>query len=152
MYNSIKSILSYIIEKYEFNNLFLCNADKWYSYYEKVKNEDNYSYKINLLEEGLTTYIVSEDPMYANDPIIPISTKDLIKNIRNIIKTFKAINVISGKGTLKYNSMKYSINQGDSFIIPANLGKYTIDGDLEILISYIGEKNKDLVSLIYISI
>lgn len=55
-------------------------------------------------------------------------------------KTFKAINVISGKGTLKYNSMEYSINQGDSFIIPANLGKYTIDGDLEILISYIGEK------------
>lgn len=152
MYNSIKSTLGYIVEKYEFNNLFLCNADKWYSYYEKVKNEDNYSYKINLLEEGLTTYIVSEDPMYANDPIIPISTKDLIKNIRNIIKTFKAINVISGKGTLKYNSMKYSINQGDSFIIPANLGKYTIDGDLEILISYIGEKNKDLVSLIYISI
>ena len=55
-------------------------------------------------------------------------------------KTFKAINVISGKGTLKYNSMEYSINQGDSFIIPANLGKYTIDGDLEILISYIGQK------------
>ena len=91
MYNSIKSTLGYIVEKYEFNNLFLCNADKWYSYYEKVKNEDNYSYKINLLEEGLTTYIVSEDPMYANDPIIPISTKDLIKNIRNIIKTLKKI-------------------------------------------------------------
>ena len=92
MYNSIQQTLNYILEeKYEFNNLFLCNADKWYSYYEKVKKDEGLSFKINLLEEGLTTYIVSADPEYQADPTIPISIKDIKKSFKDIKKAIKKL-------------------------------------------------------------
>lgn len=92
MYNSIQQTLNYILEeKYEFNNLFLCNADKWYSYYEKVKKDEGLSFKINLLEEGLTTYIVSADPEYQADPTIPISIKDIKKSFKDIKKPIKKL-------------------------------------------------------------
>ena len=32
---------------------------------------------------------------------------------------------------------EYEIKYGDSFIIPANLGKFSLSGDLEILKSYL---------------
>lgn len=91
MYNSINDVLNYINNKYPFNNLFLCNADKWYSYYEKVKREENLSYNINLLEEGLTTYIVSADPDYQTDPIIPINRQDLKKSCKEVIDCLKQL-------------------------------------------------------------
>lgn len=55
-------------------------------------------------------------------------------------KTFQAINVIQGNGTLEYNTNKYTVKQGDSFIIPATLGKYIMKGNMEIIMSYIGKK------------
>ncbi len=53
-------------------------------------------------------------------------------------KTFQAINVISGSGSIVCNSNEYKISQGSSFLIPANMGEYTLKGDLEVIISYIG--------------
>lgn len=91
MYNTIKETIEYINQNYEFNNLFLCNADKWYSYYEKIKDEENLNYTLNLLEEGLTTYIVSSDPEYQEEPIIPINILDLKKTCKDIKKTFLKI-------------------------------------------------------------
>ena len=52
-------------------------------------------------------------------------------------ETFYTMNVIKGSGTLIVNSKEYVLNLGDSFIIPAKLGEYTIKGDIEILKSYI---------------
>ena len=52
-------------------------------------------------------------------------------------KTFFAINVVSGNGIISTDNYEYEIKIGDSFIIPATLGKYKIKGNLEILKSYI---------------
>ena len=109
MYNTIQEKINYINEKYEFNNLFLCNADKWYSYYEKIKTEENLSYTINLLEEGLTTYIVSSDKEYQEEPIIPINTRDIIKTCKEIKKTIKRIFVQIKNLIVKICSLLLSI-------------------------------------------
>lgn len=52
-------------------------------------------------------------------------------------ETFIAINVIEGNGKIKINNKSYDIKKGDSFIIPANVQKYSIQGRIELLQSYI---------------
>ena len=52
-------------------------------------------------------------------------------------ETFYAVNVIKGEGIIKVREKEYKIKLGDSFIIPATVGEYTIQGELEILESYI---------------
>ncbi len=52
-------------------------------------------------------------------------------------ETFYAINVVSGNGTLLANEKEYDIKPGDSFLIPAQLGKYKIYGKVELLKSFI---------------
>ncbi len=51
-------------------------------------------------------------------------------------ETFYAINVVEGGGKVFSNNKEYVINCGDSFIIPAQLGKFKIDGKMIILVSY----------------
>lgn len=55
-------------------------------------------------------------------------------------KTFQAMNVIKGVGKITFNGKSYEIKAGTSFLIPANLGKYMLEGDLKILMSYISKK------------
>lgn len=51
--------------------------------------------------------------------------------------TFYAINVIEGKGIIQTETNECKIEKGDSFIIPATLGKYKIEGNVQFLKSYI---------------
>lgn len=51
--------------------------------------------------------------------------------------SFVAINVIEGKGVLKLSQNIYDIEKGDSFIIPANSEEYSLEGNMEILESYV---------------
>ncbi len=52
-------------------------------------------------------------------------------------ETFYIINIIEGEGKVCSKENEYSLKKGDSILIPANLGEYTIKGKLEILKSYI---------------
>jgi mannose-6-phosphate isomerase len=45
--------------------------------------------------------------------------------------------VVNGEGKLITSDKEYKIKKGDSFLIPATLGKYNITGNLEFLKSYI---------------
>ena len=47
--------------------------------------------------------------------------------------TFYTINVVNGNGIIKTEEQQIEIKTGDSFIIPAILGKYTIKGNIEFL-------------------
>jgi len=50
------------------------------------------------------------------------------------IKTsFYTINVVAGEGKIKTETEEITIKKGDSFLIPANLGKYEIEGKIELL-------------------
>ncbi len=89
IYKTMLSKIKYINKNYYFNNLFLCNADKWWSFYEKIKNEYKFTYKINLLEEGLTTYIVSYDPNYKDETNYEITMLDVKNSLVEFLKHFK---------------------------------------------------------------
>ena len=52
-------------------------------------------------------------------------------------ESFYIINVVDGEGYLNIHDKKYKINYGDSFILPANLGEYQIEGKLQILKTWI---------------
>lgn len=52
-------------------------------------------------------------------------------------QTFYAINIIDGKGKIYANNKEYKIKKGDSFIIPAKLGKYKIIGNITALKTYL---------------
>lgn len=50
--------------------------------------------------------------------------------------TFYAVNVVEGSGKV-ITDKEYKLRAGDSFIIPAYLGEFILEGDMELLISYI---------------
>lgn len=52
-------------------------------------------------------------------------------------ESFYAINVIEGMGIIEYKNNTYNLKRGDSIIIPADLGEYTIKGKMELLKSYV---------------
>lgn len=52
-------------------------------------------------------------------------------------ESFYAINVVEGMGTIEYKNNTYNLKRGDSIIIPASLGEYTIKGKMELLKSYV---------------
>lgn len=53
--------------------------------------------------------------------------------------TFITMNVVDGEGKIvsKSNNQEFVIRRGDSFLIPANLGKFEITGNVTILKSYL---------------
>ena len=52
-------------------------------------------------------------------------------------KSFNSVLCLDGNGTLEFNGEIFSVTKGDSYFIPANLGDYTIKGNLEIVVSKI---------------
>lgn len=52
-------------------------------------------------------------------------------------KSFNSVLCLDGCGTLEFNGEIFSVTKGDSYFIPANLGNYTIKGNLEIVVSKI---------------
>ena len=53
-------------------------------------------------------------------------------------ESFYAMNVVRGEGILRTNDKEYNLKLGDSFIIPACIGEYTILGKIELIKSFIG--------------
>ena len=51
--------------------------------------------------------------------------------------SFYAMNVVGGDGYIKTSNAVFNLKNGDSFIIPATLGKFEIAGKIELLKSYI---------------
>ncbi len=48
-------------------------------------------------------------------------------------QTFRSLLVVKGTGTLTYEGGKMDLNCYDCLFLPANMGEYTVNGDLEIL-------------------
>ena len=64
--------------------------------------------------------------------VYKINCKDNFEDFTNN-ESFYTINVVSGKGTIETEFEKVEIKTGDSFIIPATLGRYKISGKIELL-------------------
>lgn len=52
-------------------------------------------------------------------------------------KPFMLVSVLDGEGTLRHGSGEYPIKKGIHFILPAEFGKFTLEGKLELMVSHI---------------
>ena len=52
-------------------------------------------------------------------------------------ESFNSVLCLSGNGNIEYKGHLFSLEKGDSYFIPANLGEYAISGNTEIIISKI---------------
>ena len=52
-------------------------------------------------------------------------------------KCFHSLIVTDGNGTLSLNGQTLELNKGDSIFIPAQNGEYTLNGDCDIILSYV---------------
>ena len=50
--------------------------------------------------------------------------------------SFYTINIVDGEGKIKALEKEYNIKKGDSFLVPATLGKYEFEGKMTILKTY----------------
>lgn len=65
-----------------------------------------------------------------------VTCEDIFEDNSNE-ESFYAINIVKGNCKLSTNSQQYELKKGDSFLIPATLGKYVIEGNVEFLKSYV---------------
>ena len=74
-----------------------------------------------------------------NSPYFKIDKLKIENNFteESNLETFFILNVVKGNGGIKVQEREYSLKLGDSFIIPSNLGKYELKGNLEILKTYL---------------
>ncbi len=59
------------------------------------------------------------------------------QKIELIPDRFHSVIVLNGSGELISNGEKFNVNKGDSFFIPAGHSDFTIDGNVEIMLSYV---------------
>ena len=52
-------------------------------------------------------------------------------------ESFASLLCLDGEGEITYEGEKFGFSKGDSYFIPANLGEFTINGKLEVIISKI---------------
>ena len=71
-----------------------------------------------------------------NEFIIDKIEIDKSYNDESEIERFYVYMCVSGKGKIVYGNNEESISMGETFMIPAILGPYTIEGELELLKIY----------------
>ena len=91
--------------------------------------------------DGSRTYLVA-CPYFAAEKL---DIKGRVKEMANGEK-FYILTVIEGQGCIDYNGGTQSFKQGDSIMIPASLGHYSIDGEYTLIKSYIPNREKDIIS------
>ena len=132
-------------------NNFICeiqqNSDTTYRVYDwdRIGNDGktrelHKKQAIETIKTGIMPSVKSTDNDEKYQKIVEneyfevykINCTDIFEDYSNK-ESFYTMNVVSGNGTIETDSQKLDIKIGDSFIIPATLGKYKISGKVEIL-------------------
>ncbi|MCI8482673.1 MAG: mannose-6-phosphate isomerase, class I [Clostridia bacterium] len=95
------------------------------------QNNKNQIININQQKSNISENRISCD--YFKVDSIDIDTKYIATSN---LETFEAFMVVKGQGFIKAEDKEYPIKIGDSFIIPANFGKYEIKGNIQLLKAY----------------
>ena len=89
----------------------------------QIKNTDSTAPNTNII----SSEYFKTDKMNINGSV----------NCASNVETFYVMNVVKGFGKLIVNNNEYEIKYGDSFIIPATLGEFELQGTMELLKSYL---------------
>lgn len=96
---------------------------------------------IEVMEDGgKRTYLVA-CPYFA---VEKLEVKESIEEIAKGDK-FYILTILEGQGSIEYNNGKQSFERGDSIMIPASLGYYSINGKCTVLKSYIPDRQEDII-------
>jgi mannose-6-phosphate isomerase len=61
---------------------------------------------------------------------------------------FFILTIIEGQGHIEYNEGFQGFKKGDSIMIPANLGNYSISGECTLIKSYVPNRDVDIISVL----
>jgi hypothetical protein len=103
LYENLTETLFKLHNKYNIKNIFLCNTDNFYVYFEDVANSINAD--LILLEEGLTTY-----RMFANGMGKSFTFRDVKSSFHRILRDFKKLFVSIVVFILQFLSWIFGIN------------------------------------------
>ena len=78
IYRSMETVLTRLKCDFSINNLFLCNINNYYVYFERINEEQGLKLSLNLLEEGLTTYKITSSEAF-DVPEKMVNYKDVRK-------------------------------------------------------------------------
>ena len=125
------------------------NSDTTYRVYDWDRKDKNGNSRQLHVEQAIQTIKSNLIPevIHENDEgtqIIAINKNFEVEKINiserfvdnSNINTFYAINVVDGEGKVKTKAKEYHLRRGDSFLVPATLGKYELEGTMTILKTY----------------
>jgi mannose-6-phosphate isomerase len=93
---------------------------------------ENLSQKEEIKHEGYNQSLLCKNEYFGIEKI----TIDSQYNDRSDIEKFDMLTCVDGEGTIEGKEFIEKIKTGDSYLIPANLGEYSIKGKATILKSY----------------
>lgn len=103
IYEGLEEKVLYLTDKYQIENIFVCNTDNYYVYLEQFARR--YNQKLILFEEGLTTYRMfsSGSYRYFSKADVKSAFKYFLKSVRKSIISFLSF-------SLKLLSWIFNIN------------------------------------------
>jgi mannose-6-phosphate isomerase len=95
--------------------------------------------KVNIDEKSTKTYLVA-------NKYFGVEKYDLDGKVEEIAEgnRFFTYTCLEGEGKISFQGGFETISKGESIFIPATLGKYTIEGTLEIIKSYVPDVDKNV--------
>lgn len=106
IYQDMSRIMNRLKAQYDINQLFLCNINNYYVYFDRINSNEGLGMKINLLEEGLTTYKITSKDVF-EVPEKKVNFSDVKKSGSKLVKSIKSF----GK-----NAVKILVNTGVLFL------------------------------------
>jgi mannose-6-phosphate isomerase len=92
-------------------------------------------------EDGLVIKPIIADPHFCTE-LLEIDGK---ASLHADGRSFQTLMITEGSGELVFGKESLPLTRGESVLIPANTGQYTIKGCLTALRSYVGDVQKDII-------
>lgn len=95
--------------------------------------------KVNQKLEVIHTSQIEEDKEIINSPYFKVKKIKVNGTYqeKSNLEIFDTFNIVKGEGVLKVKGEEYTLVQGDSFIIPASLGEYELEGSMQLIKAYV---------------
>jgi mannose-6-phosphate isomerase len=86
------------------------------------------------IEDDDSSGVIIKNDFYTIEFLSVKGTMALVSNPER----FNTLTVVEGKGHIEFEGETYKLNLGDSLLIPAFMGDYSIKGSLKLLSAYVG--------------
>lgn len=124
-------------------NLRALHVDKAFSIIDfPLKKDDKKALGISMkINENSTRKIAIANKYFS------LETYDIRGEIKQIAngETFLIYIITEGEGSIKHNGNITKVSKGDTYLIPASLNVFSIDGNMKLIKSYVPDLAKDIL-------